>query len=380
MVPPSRPITPVRGTTPSPDTPPAVGPETVGSPEIRPSTAVRDGSTDAAALARTEATHPEAPGTGMSEGPRLELQQWGTRLGDLTREFEALPAGSAEANAKLAEIRTHLSRLSAIQSRVEESLRSGVGALAQDHLMLLSTSRSALAFVNSHRSDPGTEAYTAESSLVGALQSRRDRSLASLRTLANDRLIPSLGVTEGTEPSEQQITDYRLLGQIRSLLFEASDEDITLPRGMAETYAPHIHPESMAVGTDLPDYMRSRFFRELDPHPTVTGTPPAEGSPDAAAEAALCPTASGMTTIFAAAPRRHRARWTETQKGRPAGRPSRPRAFARLFSSGGARPVRFSCSARRRPPGAAPARGRSGCRGRRCPRGTGSRRRHSPTS
>ncbi|MDL1872646.1 aldehyde dehydrogenase family protein, partial [Deltaproteobacteria bacterium PRO3] len=243
--------------------------------------AARDGAGDAAALARTEAARTEAPGSGMTEGPRLELQQWASRLSDLSRELETLPPGSAEANARLAEIRQHLTRLAALQSRVEEGLRSGPAALAQDYLLLLSSSRNALAFLNAHRSDPGSEAFAAEATLIGGLQSRRDRSLASLRTLAAERLLPSLSVAADAEPSEQQVSDYRLLLRINGVLGEAELETVRLSRDLTTAYAAHTHPDTVAAGGELPDYLRSSFFRELDPNPPRTGEAPAAHSPDA---------------------------------------------------------------------------------------------------
>jgi len=278
-------VSPGSGSIPSgvsPDSRPAdsTAPRSDGATPT-PHITVRDAAGDAAALARTTGAPAEAPGTGMSEGPRLELQQWASRLSDLTRELEALPPGSPEANARLAAIRSHLGGLSAIHGRMEGNLRSAPAALAQDYLLLLGSSRNALTFLNGHRSDPGSEAYQAEATLIGELQSRRDRSVASLRTLATDRMIPSLRVSEGEEPSPQQVNDYRAVQQVNAVLFEVTNEALTLPRGTAEPYANFIHPDASSTGAEMPDWMRSTFFRELNPHPTVTGTPPPEGSPDA---------------------------------------------------------------------------------------------------
>ncbi|MCC7345398.1 MAG: protein phosphatase 2C domain-containing protein, partial [Deltaproteobacteria bacterium] len=274
----SGPVTGPLGETTGTSTPATV----VDRPAESAPVAARDGAGDAAALARTEAARAEAPGSGMTEGPRLELQQWASRLSDLSRELEALPPGSAEANARLAEIRQHLTRLAALQSRVEEGLRSGPAALAQDYLLLLSSSRSALGFLNAHRSDPGSEAFATESTLIGGLQSRLDRSLASLRTLATERLLPSLSVAEGAEPSAQQIGDYRLLLRINGVLGEAELETVRVPRDLTTAYAAHTHPDTVAAGGELPEYLRSSFFRELDPNPPRTGEAPAAHSPDAA--------------------------------------------------------------------------------------------------
>ena len=163
----------------------------------------RDSARDAQDLSRTEGSRGFST-EGTSSGPRERLTSQLVEFNRL-RQSES-PQDREQARRMLAPM---LVNVREVQSHLSTAPRD----LSRDLLMIRQTGILAAEFLNTHRSRAGTAAFRREGAQLVDFQQARDQAEASLRTLRQQVVLPSLPAP-GAAPTLEHLRSARLAAAI----------------------------------------------------------------------------------------------------------------------------------------------------------------------